>query len=133
MPSFKRTDDSVQLPNRQTAFSCGYDFYLPSNIHIKAKEIAVVDSKIKSCLEANEFLFLRPRSSFCETLCVLGGIIDSDYCDSIKIVLRNMTNNDLFLPRHCRVVQGIICKFGITDDDGGGTSLREGGFGSTGK
>ncbi len=133
MPSFEWGDNLVRLPQRQTKKSCGYDFFLPNEIRLEPLSTITVDSKVKAKLEAGEFLLLKLRSSFCDRLTLLGGVIDADFDETIKLVLENKTKEEIVLPKLTRVVQGIILKHLIADDDDCRYESRKGGFGSTGK
>ncbi len=132
MPSFKQKHNSVRLPQRQSRDSCGYDFFLPSNITLKPQCTVKIDSGVKAILGSGEFLMLKLRSSFCDRLSLLGGVIDGDFDETIKILLLNITDKDILLPKLTRVVQGIILQYLVTDGDECRTEIRKGGFGSTG-
>ncbi len=133
MPSFEQRHDSIRLPQRQTRDSCGYDFFLPNDITLKPQCSVKIDSGVKAVLGSGEFLLLKLRSSFCDRLCLLGGVIDGDFDDTIKIVLLNFSHKEMFLPKLTRIVQGIILKYLVAEGDECRTEIRKGGFGSTGR
>lgn len=134
--------EDIVLPKRQTIGSCGYDFYLPYDITIKANSIEKVYTGIKCELPVDEFLMVCIRSSMAtkKGLVITNqvGIIDSDYFENpdndghIIVSLRNTTNNDINLVKGDRIAQGIIFKYQTVDDEDV-TNKRSGGFGSTNK
>lgn len=133
----------IELPERQTNYSCGYDFVTPHDIIIKPNEIKIVYSGIKVHLNEDEFLMLAIRSSKAIkqgiVLANQVGIIDCDYynnCDNeghIMIALRNISDKEVKLEKKERVAQGIIMKYLLCDDDSFNKKDKErlGGIGST--
>ena len=130
----------IQLPERSTAGSAGYDFVNPFNIIELNTTNVEIPTGIKVQLDPDKILMLAPRSSsarngymFSNTL----GIIDSDYYNNedneghIMIALLNFGNEPVTLEKGERVAQGIFSKYLITNDDDA-TGVRTGGIGSTG-
>lgn len=134
--------EDIVLPKRQTSGSCGYDFYLPYDLIIKANTNALIYSGVKIELDKDLFLMVCIRSSLATkkglVLTNQVGIIDSDYFNNvdndghIMIAIKNTTNEDVLLKKGERVAQGIIFNFLKTIDDDVNQS-RIGGFGSTTK
>ena len=134
--------EDIILPKRQTSGSCGYDFYLPHDLLLKANSNGLVYSGIKIELEDDLFLMVCIRSSLARkkgiTLTNQVGIIDSDYFNNVDndghiiIAVTNNTNEDILLKKGERVAQGIIFNFLKTADDEA-LEERVGGFGSTTK
>ena len=130
----------IQLPERSTAGSAGYDFVNPFNtIELNTTNVEI-PTGIKVQLDPDKILMLAPRSSsarngymFSNTL----GIIDSDYYNNeeneghIMIALLNYGKETVSLEKGERVAQGIFSKYLITNDDDA-TGIRTGGIGSTG-
>jgi len=137
----KEIYNEIILPKRATIGSAGYDFFMPNDLVIKPKESVSVHTFIRCKLEAGYVLLIFPRSSLGRkyklTLDNTVGVIDSDYYyadneGEIVLFLTNNSDNELILKKGDRIVQGIITKYYITDDDET-EGLRHGGFGSTGK
>ena len=130
------------LPERSTAKSAGYDFYVQEDIVCKSHEITLVKSGVKAFFSDNETLLLFNRSSNPKKkgLIILNGVgvIDADYVNNpdnegeIGGLFYNMTNEDVVLKAGDKMMQGIFVEFKVTDDDNA-TGERTGGFGSTGK
>lgn len=129
------------LPERKTASSAGYDFFLPKDIDIKSGEkTGVIFTGIKAFMPNDIFLSLHIRSSLAIKkglrLANITGIIDADYYNNpdnegnIGIILINDGSEDVSLKAGERVAQGIFTKYFITEDDATDSS-RTGGFGST--
>ena len=125
------------LPTRQTKSSAGYDFYVIEDITIPAHKHVLLPTNTKAYMQSDEVLMLYARSSLAIkrglVLKNMTGIIDSDfYPNEIKIALENTTDNDITLMKNERVAQGIFLKY-LTSDNGNLDTVRDGGFGSTGK
>lgn len=135
-------EKDFKLPERSTAFSGGYDFYCIEDISLKAKEITLVKTGVKSKFPKNEILMLCNRSSNPKKKGIIlingVGIVDADYYGNedndgeIGFLFYNMTNNDVFFEKGDKIGQGIFIKYGIVDDDNA-KGIRKSGFGSTGK
>lgn len=126
------------MPRRMTKYSCGYDFFLPHDVNLKAGETIVVDSGIcleDGDLEHDEVMLLFPRSSlgmkygfrFLNSV----GVIDSDYRDTIKAGIT--VSKDMHLKKGDRFMQGIIFSFCKMYKEIEPQNERVGGIGSTGR
>lgn len=134
--------ETLQLPNRATKGSAGYDFHAPFSFSLSPGETIKIPTGVRVKMDEDWVLKLYPRSGlgFKYRLQMNNtvGIIDSDYYDSeneghIFIKMTNDTNEGktVEVPRGAGFAQGIFLEYGITvDDDAQG--LRNGGFGSTG-
>ena len=131
----------IKTPNRATAGSAGYDFYLPTDLFLYPGNVALIPTGIKVELDSDKVLEIYPRSSlgfkYRLTLNNTVGIIDSDYyfADNEGHIFIKMTNcgdTPLNLEEGKAFAQGIFVEYGITVDDEC-VSQRTGGFGSTDK
>lgn len=131
----------VNLPRRSTKGSAGYDFELCEDLVLEPKAIGLGKTGVKAYMNQDEVLKLYPRSSlprkFKVTIPNNVGIIDSDYYGNkdndgaIFIQLYNFSSETVIIEKGTRVAQGIFAKYLLSDDDRV-TSVRSGGFGSTG-
>lgn len=135
--------DGIRLPQRATAGSAGYDFYLPVDIRLKPGDTVKIPTGIRVELEDNWVLKLYPRSGlgfqYRLQLNNTVGIIDSDYFHSdneghifAKITNDSNENRTLELTAGAGFMQGIFVEYGVTLDDET-VAVRNGGFGSTSK
>ena len=135
--------DRIKLPKRATSGSAGYDFYAPVTLTLKPGETVKVPTGIRVEMEENWVLKCYPRSGlgfkYRLQLNNTVGIIDSDYFYSdneghifSKITNDTNENKTVEIPEGTGFMQGIFVEYGITVDDDV-TSVRNGGFGSTGK
>lgn len=131
----------IQLPERATNGSAGYDFYTPFAVLLYPGETIKIPTGIRVEMEDNWVLKLYPRSGlgfkYRLQLNNTVGIIDSDYFYSdneghIFAKITNDSNEDkvLKLDAGSGFMQGIFVEYGITTDDNA-TAIRNGGFGST--
>jgi dUTP pyrophosphatase len=135
--------DEIKLPTRATTGSAGYDFKSPMYIKLNQQESIKIPTGIRVKIENGWVLKCYPRSSLGfkyrlqlnNTVC----IIDSDYFYSnneghifAKIINDNYENKAVEINMGDGFMQGIFVEYGITYDDNS-DSIRDGGFGSTGK
>ena len=126
----------LKLPERSTAYSAGYDFYLPKTIELLPGKPVSFSTGVKINLDRDKFLSLVPRSSLglrCGIhLLNTVGVIDSDFYDAGGIITVSLESKiPVTLEVGTRFMQGIIQTYYVVDDDNS-TEGRVGGVGSTG-
>ena len=132
--------DAIELPQRATKGSAGYDFKCPFKILLHKNQPVVIPTGIRAKIENGWALKIYPRSSlgfkYGMELTNTVGIIDSDYYDSDNEghIMLKMTHNFgeymISFAQGQGIAQGVFIEFGITEDDDV-NNLRNGGFGST--
>lgn len=152
-------DKGINLPQRSTEFSAGYDFeaaedtVVPSvwKIGLSFKNhardgnlnVTMVHTGVKVYMNDNEVLEVYPRSSNAVKRFLSMpnsiGVIDKDYADNpsndgeIGVPLINFGLTDMYIKKGERIAQGVFKQFLTTDDDDlKPKGVRVGGFGSTG-
>lgn len=137
----KQLYEEIQLPQRATTGSAGYDFYLPKGITLAPGRTVKIPTGIRVEMEGGWVLKCYPRSGlgfkYRLQLNNTVGIIDRDYFYSdneghIFAKLTNCTNEGKILQLKAgdAFMQGIFVEYGITVDDKV-SAIRNGGFGST--
>ena len=132
--------DDYMLPLRGTKCSAGYDFFAIKDYVIKPNEIVKIPTGYKATFESDEMLMIVVRSSmgfkYNVRLTNQVGIIESDYYNNrdneghIYLQRINLSSFPIKLQKGECVAQGIICPYGLTEDDIHG-GKRMGGHGST--
>ena len=134
--------ESIQLPERSTTGSAGYDFKSCFGFMLNPGMTMTIPTGIRVKINDGWMLTMVPRSSLgCKYRIQLDntiGIIDSDYyySDNEGHIMIKLTNdskvdyNMLKINPGDKFVQGIFIPYGITIDDNA-TGIRNGGFGST--
>ena len=146
----------VVLPERSTRYSAGYDFravedtIIPSIWQLAFKhftnvltggteKVSIAPTKVhtgvKAYMEDDEYLKVVSRSSNSKLGLIMPhsvGIIDKDFEQEIMCVFWNFGFIPRVIQKGDRVAQGIFTKFLLTDDDNA-TSVRSGGWGSSGR
>lgn len=133
---------TIQMPQRATAGSAGYDFTLPFDIMLAPGETALIPTGLRVKIDDGWMLAIFPRSGlgfkYRLQLDNTVGIIDSDYyeADNEGHIMAKITNDSrdgktLTLNAGERFAQGVFLMHGLTVDDEASAS-RNGGFGSTG-
>lgn len=139
----KSVYETLQLPQRATSGSAGYDFYSPVDITLEPGQTVKIPTGIRARMNEDWVLMLFPRSGlgfkFRLQLNNTVGIIDSDYYYSdneghifAKITNDSNENKTVEIKSGVGFIQGLFVPFGITDDDDT-NEIRNGGFGSTDK
>lgn len=131
----------INLPERKTSGSAGYDFESAVTITIEPNTVGFVSTGIKAYMLEDEVLQMYPRSSlgFKKKLIKMNsvGIIDSDYYNNpdnegeIKLILYNIGTEPVKILKGERIAQGIFIKY-LTTEEAKPKAKRLGGFGSTG-
>ena len=129
------------LPVRSTSKSAGYDFFLKEDVTILPGEHAFQYTDVKRELARDEVLLLFIRSTVGInkhlTLANGTGVIDADYYNNsnnngnIGLTLFNYGKEVQTMKKGERIMQGIVVDYKVSENDIS-TSVRSGGFGSTG-
>lgn len=132
-----------QLPSYETIASAGMDLRanLDKKLSLKPLERVLVPTGIFIELPVGFEAQVRPRSglAYKKGVGVVNspGTIDADYRGEIKVILINLSENELVLEDGERVAQMVIAKHEraewIEVDELSETDRGAGGFGSTGK
>ncbi len=139
----KELYDSIELPQRATKGSCGYDFKTYFSFSLKPNETIKMPSGIRVRINDDWFLGVVPRSSigfkYRVQLDNTVGIIDADYYNAkneghifIKLTNDGKGEKVMTLEKGDAFAQGIFIPYGITESDNVDTE-RVGGIGSTNK
>lgn len=133
-------DAQINLPQRTTAESAGYDIECAETVTINPGEVKIVPTGIKAFMAYNEFLAIHIRSSIGIKRHIMlancTGIIDSDYYNNedneghILLGLYNLGTEAVTLEKGERIAQGIFTKYLVANDDEA-NGIRRGGIGST--
>lgn len=132
---------NATIPRRATELSACYDLYPLSLGHIYPNETVKIPTGIKVHMPSNEIFVISMRSSLAFrglTMPNAPGIIDADYYNNpdnegeISLLIHNGSPKLFEFDRETRLCQGMFIEYKKVDDDVPLTSMRSGGFGSTG-
>ncbi len=131
-----------ELPQYQTPLSSGFDVraQLEKALTLKPLERALVPTGLSFEIEAGFEIQARPRSGLAIkqglTLLNTPGTIDADYRGEVKIILINLSNENVEIKDQDRIAQLVLCPVVQADfvlaNDLSNSSRGAGGFGSTG-
>lgn len=131
-----------ELPQYQTPLSSGFDVraQLERDLTLKPLERALVPTGLSFEIEAGFEIQARPRSGLAIkqglTLLNTPGTIDADYRGEVKIILINLSNENVEIKDQDRIAQLVLCPVVQADfvlaNDLSNSSRGAGGFGSTG-
>ena len=132
----------VNLPQRKTKQSAGYDIESAVNVVITPGETKLIPTGIKVYMDENEWLGIYIRSSLAIKYGLIlansVAVIDSDYYNNpdneghLMLPIRNVSGMPYTVKKGDRIAQGIFHQYYKVDGDSADGS-RTGGIGSTGK
>lgn len=132
----------VNLPQRKTKQSAGYDIESAVNVVINPGETKLIPTGIKVYMDENEWLGIYIRSSIAVKYGIIlansVAVIDSDYYNNpdneghLMLPIRNVSRMPYTVKKGDRIAQGIFHQYYKIDDDSADDD-RIGGIGSTGK
>ena len=139
-------DKKINLPERKTKFSAGYDFEAAEDCIVPAYKAGMNPTLVKTGIKAymldDEMLCLYNRSSNPKkkglVLANSVGIVDKDYYGNpdndghIMFAFYNIKDEDVQIKKGDAIGQGIFQKYFVSDNDLA-EGERVGGFGSTNK
>ena len=139
-------DKGINLPQRKTKFSAGYDVEAAEDIVIpsfkKGMAPTLIPTGVKAYMEDDEVLYLYNRSSNPKKkgliLANSVGVVDKDYYGNpdndghIMFAFFNIKEEDITIKKGEAIGQAVFAKYLISDNDEA-AGERVGGFGSTDK
>ena len=139
-------DWNINLPERKTKYSAGYDVEAAEDTVIpsfkKGMKPTLVKTGVKAYMGEDEVLILANRSSNPGKkgliLANSIGVVDSDYYGNkdndghIMFAFYNIKEEDIEIKKGDAIGQAIFQKYLVADEDSA-EAVREGGFGSTKK
>ena len=137
-------DKGINLPERKTKFSSGYDIEAAEDVIIpsfkKGMKPTIIKTGVKAYMQDNEYLMLVNRSSNPGKKGLIMansvGIIDKDYYGNaendghIMFAFYNIKDEDIEIKKGERIGQAIFTPYLLVDNDNANAE-RTGGFGST--
>ena len=88
-----------------------YDLYAIDNILLQSNERLMVDTKLAFIIPDGYWLKLRERSGLANKgIHVLGGVIDSGYTGSVRVILYNSDKGPIILPKGKAIAQFTVEK-----------------------
>lgn len=137
--------DKIELPERKTKYSCGYDVRTPVTIRIAPGCSVVVPTGIKVVMSEDEMetwclkLYARSGIGIKDKVVITNsvGLIDGDFQFSdndgdMLIALTNMSGETKRYDAGTRICQAVFEIYGKTSNDKA-SGKRSGGVGSTGQ
>ena len=140
MFAFAKTYDTASAPTRGSSGSAGYDMSAFEDASIEPNTWKAVDTGIVIQIPSDCYARVAPRSGLAlkKGIDVLAGVIDSDYRDSIKVILMNHGPEPFRVSKGDRIAQLVFERIytpNLVEMDRESltnTARNTGGFGSTG-
>lgn len=111
---FKLASPSAKKPSRGSEFAAGWDFYADlgfgESLQLFPGRRTLLSLGVMMAIPSGYWLGLEPRSGLAHKsgIMVLGGVIDSDYRDTVKAILYNSSDTTLTIKHEDRIIQGVI-------------------------
>lgn len=138
MIKLSKTREDAIYPSRGSEGAAGWDLYAIEDAYIGPGERQLIDTGIASEFSDSIVGKIKPRSGLAYKygIDVMAGVIDSDFRDSIKVLLINHGNEPFVVSRGDRIAQiiftlafhNVVMHEGPVSETVRGTN----GFGSTG-
>ena len=133
-----KVEDKAFLPKRANPTDAGADLMSTENLEINPGDQKLVDTGVAVKIPEGYAGFVFNRSSQGKkgiTIPHSVGVIDSDYRGNIKVILKNISQDQYKIERGDRIAQLVIVPVVLCDfeDYWNDTERGTNGFGSTGK
>ena len=126
------------VPARATEGSAAYDVKAHQTIVVPPNSTGVVPLNLRLATPNDHFLYLMSRSGLAvKGITIEGGVIDPDYHQEVKAIIRNTTSHPFKVQKGQRIAQAIFlpivkAKFNLVDTLSNEDEPSHQGFGSTG-
>ena len=134
----QRIDKEISLPSYIKLGDAGIDLRASEEKIIKQGKKELISTGVKVAIPENHVGLIWDRSGLAakNELHVLGGVIDSNYRGEIKIIIKNLSNEDFKISKNDRIAQLLIQPITIVNIEEvtelGETNRNDKGFGSSG-
>ena len=119
---------------RGTNNSAGHDLKALEGVVIEPGAIVKIDTGVVLTIPSGYYGKIESRSSMaCKGIIALGGVIDSDYHDSVRVISTNLSDKPVTILPGERIAQIILHKYYSFDNSLILTGAPHEGFGSTGR
>lgn len=104
--------------DRATRRSAGHDIKSLEDVIVPARGTAIVDTGVRIIIPDDYYVEIKSRSglAFRNGVEAFSGVIDADYKDGIKVLLRNFSDIDHEIKRGDRIAQLIVHKYHTFDN-----------------
>ncbi len=110
----KRITDTSRLPTRGSEHSAGLDLYCDENRVLCGRSVTVLSTGIAVAIPYGFYGRIAPRSSLAKRMIDVGaGVIDCDYRGEVKVVLYNLSDEQIIIARGDRIAQLVVEKIGM--------------------
>jgi dUTP pyrophosphatase len=119
---------------RGTKNSAGHDIKCLHDVVLPPLSKAVAETGLSLNLNDGYYAKIEGRSgiAFKNSVIAFGGVIDSDYKESINVLLFNLGEEEVILPAGSRIAQLLVMKYEVLDNSTIISTAPHTGFGSTG-
>lgn len=109
----KKLSDEAKLPVYATDGASGMDLFSLEEVTLQPKAIAVVGTGVAFDIPSNHEVQIRSRSGLAAKSGVIvlnsPGTVDHDYQGEIKVILHNVSDSPITLPKFSRIAQAVVC------------------------
>lgn len=138
MIKVKRLQESAKIPSKKNVNDAGYDLYSNESITLEPNKHKLISTGVALELPKNTVGLIWDRSSMAmKGIKSMGGVIDNEYRGEIKVILKNLNNEEFLINKGDRIAQIIIHEIShksmVEVNQLENSKRGENGFGSTGK
>ncbi len=136
----KKLHDDAVLPTYGSEGAAGFDFYSIDDYSVDPGKTIIVKTGLAMAIPQGLYLAVVPRSGVSVKTGIRvansPGTVDSDYRGEIGIIVDNISNDTIQIPKGYRIAQGVIIPYFVADfdvvDELDDTVRGSNGYGSTG-
>jgi dUTP pyrophosphatase len=108
----RRTNSAAVLPRRSTEHSAGYDLFGLDDVYLEPQTVKLVKTGIEIEIPSGYYGKIESRSgNSLKGIGVTAGVIDSDYRGEVGVLLTNITDRALSIPKDRAIAQMIILRY----------------------
>ncbi|MBD3204165.1 dUTP diphosphatase [Candidatus Woesearchaeota archaeon] len=135
----RKLEEDMTTPHYAHKGDAGIDLRSSEEEIIKPGDFKMISSGVKMAIPEGYVGLVWDKSGYAakKAIHVLAGVIDSGYRGEIKVVIKNLGNEDFQITKNMKIAQILIQPVARAElkevESLDETSRNEGGFGSTGK
>ncbi len=114
---FKKLNNNAKTPSFTHKGDAGMDIYCDTDCIITPGKITLVPTGISMELPENYVAFIWDRSGLAvkSGIKTMGGVLDSGFRGEIKVIMTNLSDEELKIEKYSRIAQMIIQKYELPE------------------
>ena len=113
----KRLSSNATLPTRGSEEAAGYDLYSAEDFVMSPRSKALINTDLQIAVPYGCYGRIAPRSGFAwkQHTDIGAGVVDSDYRGNVRILVFNLSDNNVTITQGDRIAQLVLEKICFAD------------------